>query len=119
MLREMNTAFSSGKSAEKFLEEAVVDFTILLSRLRRQRNCAIHGGPSSLSASESVARFAFDIGHQAVNAIIDAILENRPMSEHFAAMRDDAKLRFEDVGTRGDLARLFAPSPRPPVPTNR
>ncbi|MBY4212970.1 hypothetical protein HQO42_15380 [Rhodococcus fascians] len=119
MLREMNTAFSSGTAAEKFLQDVVTDFAILLSRLRRQRNCAIHGGPSSFGASESVARFAFDLGHQAVNAIIDAVLENRPVSDHFGDMRDDARLRFDDVGIRGDLARLFVPSPGPPVPPNR
>jgi hypothetical protein len=49
------------------LDEQCRRFDRHLRRLKRLRNSAIHGGPVSETACESVAVFAYNLGHQCLN----------------------------------------------------
>ncbi|MFD7011710.1 hypothetical protein, partial [Rhodococcus jostii] len=116
-LQELADTYSSGPALYQSLCDETSEFSILLQRLRRVRNCAVHGGPISTRACQSVGRFAFDLGHQTINSVIDAILDESEITDYMVALRDSTIDRFDDIRDRGDFARLFVDSPQPSRPS--
>ncbi len=92
------------------LEEQGRRFDRQLKRLKRLRNSAIHGGPVSDAACESVATFAFNLGHQCLNEVMRALLTGRDIPSHMADYRADRIERFERIRTAGDVDALFVAS---------
>jgi hypothetical protein len=63
-LTEVETTLATPAGMFARLEEQSRRFYRQLARLKRLRNSAIHGGPISETSSQSVAVFAYNLGHQ-------------------------------------------------------
>ncbi|MCS4257794.1 hypothetical protein M2405_006121 [Rhodococcus erythropolis] len=109
-LTEIKDATESGEHAHRNLLDFCETFEAHLSRLRRLRNAAIHGGPITTTACESVSTFAYNLGHQILNEVMLAVLTGVPIDEHIDAYRQDHVQRYADIEHRGDLSRLFKPA---------
>jgi translation initiation factor 2 beta subunit (eIF-2beta)/eIF-5 len=92
------------------LEEQCRRFDRQLSRLKRLRNSAIHGGPVSETACQSVEFFASTLGHLCLNEAIRAVLTGSEISTHIKEYRDDHVERFKRIRETGDVDALFVPS---------
>ena len=79
-----------------------------VARLRRSRNAAIHGGPLSAAACDSIADFARDLADQALNAVTQAILQNAAIPDYMRTTRDENRQRNEELRRTGDQ-RHFMP----------
>jgi hypothetical protein len=108
-LTEIKDASETGERAHGHLLEFCEDFEAHLSRLRRLRNAAIHGGPITTTACESVSVFAHNLGHQILNEVMLAVLTGVSIEEHIDAYRQDHVQRYADIKDRSDIARLFKP----------
>lgn len=83
------------------------DLPAMQSCLKRLRNSAIHGGPISETACQSVAVFAFNLGHQCLNEAMRALLTGIDIPSHMEEYRSDHIDRFERVKATGDIDALF------------
>lgn len=102
---ETTLATPSGMSAR--LEEQCRRFDRQLARLKRLRNSAIHGGPVSETACQSVNTFAFNLGHQCLNEAMRALLTGKDIASHMGDYRADHIDRFERIGATGEIDALF------------
>jgi hypothetical protein len=109
-----DTLASAGTLAAAFQEEQS-RVNARVDRLRRSRNAAIHGGPLSVAACESIADFARHIATMALNNVIRATVDNETVDAHTKARRDEYHQRSENLMSSGDLEYLFA-VPTPPAP---
>ncbi|OBH19936.1 hypothetical protein [Mycolicibacter sinensis] len=109
-LGELETTLATPAGMYARLEEQGRRFDRQLKRLKRLRNSAIHGGPVSDAACESVATFAFNLGHQCLNEVMRALLTGRDIPSHMADYRADRIERFERIRTAGDVDALFVAS---------
>jgi hypothetical protein len=110
-----DTLASAGTLAAAFQEEQS-RVNARVDRLRRSRNAAIHGGPLSAAACESIADFARQIARMALNNVIRATVDNETVDAHTKARRDEYHQRSENLKLSGDLEYLFAiPTPPPPL----
>jgi hypothetical protein len=73
-----------------------------VARLTRSRNAAIHGGPLSEAACDSIADFAIDLADQALNSVTRAIVNGASISDHMKANREDNERRVRDLRRTGD-----------------
>jgi len=71
---------------------------------------AIHGGPVSETACQSVKIFAFNPGHQCLNEAMRALLTGTEIPSHMGGYRSDHIDRFERVRATGDIDALFVES---------
>jgi hypothetical protein len=94
------------------LDEQCDRFDRHLRRLKRLRNSAIHGGPISETACESVAVFAYNLGHQCLNEAMRALLEGKDIRSHMEEYRSDHVHRFDRVRSTGDIDALFVEAER-------
>ena len=106
-LGEVETALATPAGMFGRLDEQCRRFDCQLARLRRLRNAAIHGGPISETACQSVAVFAFNLGHQCLNEAMRALLAGTDTASHMAEYRADHIDRFERVKATGDIDALF------------
>jgi hypothetical protein len=109
-LREVETALATPAGMFSRLEEQSRRFDRQLARLKRLRNSAIHGGPVSEAACQSVAAFAFNLGHQCLNEAMRALLTGVAVSLHMKDYRLDHIARYERVKKTGDIDALFIAS---------
>ena len=89
------------------LDEQCRRFDRQLSRLKRLCNSAIHGGPVSDAGCQSVAVFAFNLGHQCLNEAMRALLTGRDILSHMDEYRTEHIDRFARVKATGDIDALF------------
>ncbi|MEZ0382111.1 hypothetical protein [Mycobacterium sp. pW045] len=116
-LGELETALATPAGMYARLEEYGQRFDRHLKRLRRLRNSAIHGGPVSDAGCESVATFAFNLGHQCLNEVMRALLTGHEISSHMDEYRANHIERFERIRTVGDVDALFVRSKYDADPT--
>jgi hypothetical protein len=109
-LGEVEATLATPEAMHGGLEEQCRRFDRQLSRLRRLRNSAIHGGPVSETACQSVASFASTLGHLCLNEAIRAVLTGTDIPTHIKEYREDHVRRFKRVRETGDADALFAPS---------
>jgi hypothetical protein len=109
-LGEIETMLATPAGMHGGLEEQGRRFERQLSRLKRLRNSAIHGGPVSEVACQSVANFASTLGHVCLNEAIRAVLTGSEISTHIKEYRQDHIERFRRVRETGDVDALFVPS---------
>lgn len=106
-LSEVETALATPPGLFSLLDEQCRRFDRQLTRLRRLRNSAIHGGPVSETACQSVAVFAYNLGHQCLNEAMRALLTGIDIPSHMGQYRSDHIDRFERVKAAGDVDALF------------
>ncbi|VBA52991.1 hypothetical protein LAUMK191_02632 [Mycobacterium attenuatum] len=106
-LGEVQTALATPTGMFARLDEQCRRFDRHLARLKRLRNSAIHGGPISETACQSVAVFAFNLGHQCLNEAMRALLTGIEIPLHMEEYRSDHIKRFERVKATGEIDALF------------
>jgi hypothetical protein len=106
-LGEVETALATPAGMFGRLDEQCRRFDRQLARLKRLRNSAIHGGPISETACQSVDTFAFNLGHQCLNEAMRALLAGDDIASHIGEYRADHIDRFERVKATGDIDALF------------
>ncbi|WP_163745869.1 hypothetical protein [Mycolicibacterium helvum] len=106
-LGEVDTILATPEGMFGQLEEQCRRFDRLLARLKRLRNSAIHGGPISETACQSVDTFAFNLGHQCLNEAMRALLVGTDIVSHIDAYRADHIDRFQRIETSGEIDALF------------
>ena len=106
-LGEVEAALATPTGMFARLDTQCRRFDRQLARLKRLRNSAIHGGPISETACQSVAVFAFNLGHQCLNEAMRALLTGIDIPVHMEEYRSDHIDRFERVKTTGDIDALF------------
>jgi hypothetical protein len=109
-LGELETVLATPAAMYARLEEYGRRFDRHLGRLKRLRNAAIHGGPVSVGGCQSVAVFAYNLGHQVLNEAMAALLTGGDVSSHIEGYRTDHIDRYERVRTTGDVDALFVES---------
>ncbi|MGE2727005.1 hypothetical protein [Mycolicibacterium pulveris] len=106
-LTEVETTLATPAGMFARLEEQSRRFDRQLARLKRLRNSAIHGGPISETACQSVAVFAYNLGHQCLNEALRALLTGTDVPSHMEQYRSDHVDRYERVKATGDVDALF------------
>lgn len=106
-LGEVETFLSTPGRMIARLDEQGRRFDRQLARLKRLRNSAIHGGPISEAACQSVAVFAFNLGHQCLNEAMRALLAGIDIPSRMEGYRTDHIDRFARVSETGDVDALF------------
>jgi hypothetical protein len=106
-LAELKTILGSPVGMHARLEEQERRFDRHLARLKRLRNSAIHGGPISETACESVEVFAYNLARQCLNEAMKALLAGGGIRSHMEDYRLDHIRRFERVQATGDIDALF------------
>jgi len=109
-LREVESSLATPAAMHAALEEHCRRFDRQLRRLKRLRNAAIHGGPVSDTACQSVANFASTLAHVCLNEAIRAVLTGADIETHIKAYRDDHIDRFRRIKEFGDIDALFVPT---------
>ncbi|MBB5166707.1 hypothetical protein [Mycobacterium sp. AZCC_0083] len=109
-LGEVEHALATPEGMLAQLDEKSRRFDRHLARLKRLRNSAIHGGPVSETACQSVKIFAFNLGHQCLNEAMRALLSGTEIPSHMDGYRADHVDRFERVKATGDIDALFVES---------
>ena len=107
-LAELEAVLQSGTSIGRAMDEERERVNARVARLTRSRNAAIHGGPMSAAACDSIADFARDLADQALNVVTQAIVRNESIPEYMRATRDENRQRNEALRTTGDQ-RHFMP----------
>jgi hypothetical protein len=107
-LAELSAVLQSGASIGQSMDEERERVKARVARLTRSRNAAIHGGPLSAAACDSIADFARDLADQALNAVTQAILQNAAIPEYMRTTRDENRQRNEELRRTGDQ-RHFMP----------
>lgn len=77
------------------------------ARLRRTRNAAIHGGPVSAAACETIAVFARRLAGMALSNVIEAVIDGVNVEAHTLARRTRYRTRVENLTRLGALENLF------------
>lgn len=78
-----------------------------VARLTRSRNAAVHGGPLSTAACDSIADFATVIAQKALYTAVRAIIAGQAVDVYAAAQRDKYRQRSQNLAAGGDLKNLF------------
>ncbi|WP_431938646.1 hypothetical protein [Nocardia grenadensis] len=110
-LADIEIVFSSGKAVAGRLDAYGRRFDIHLGRLKRIRNAAIHGGPVTPDACESIASFAYHLGHYCLNQVIEAYLTANDVSTYIDGFRLREQERRRKVELDSDYDELFVPTP--------
>lgn len=106
-LQELDESFSTGPNLAARLEMHCRRFDSHLGRLRRLRNAAIHGGPVSDAAVQTVHVFAQTIGRECLNEALGAMLTSEDIATHMNAFRVDLIGRYDRIASSRDIDALF------------
>jgi hypothetical protein len=107
-LAELDDIFQSGDSIGRSIDEEAKRVTARVARLTRSRNAAIHGGPQSMAACDSIADFARDLAEQALTAVTEALLRSESIPDFMRARRDENRERLRAIRRSGDRGQLLA-----------
>ncbi|MGW6335027.1 hypothetical protein [Nocardia rhamnosiphila] len=110
-LAELEVVFSSGAKAAGRLDAYGRRFDSHLGRLKRIRNAAIHGGPVTPDACESIAGFAYHLGHYCLNQVIEAYLTATDVPTQVDDFRAGEQARRQKVELNSDYDELFVSTP--------
>jgi len=107
-LGEVETALATPAGVFGRLDEQCRRFDRQLARLKRLHNSAnaIHGGPISETACQSVDTFAVNLGHRCLNDAMRALLTGNGIASHMSEYRADHIDRFERVKATSDINAL-------------
>jgi hypothetical protein len=78
-----------------------------VDRLTRSRNAAVHGGPLSSAACDSIADFATVIAQKALYTAVRATVAGQAVDVYADAQRDEYRQRSQNLASGGDLKNLF------------
>ncbi|ABL03215.1 hypothetical protein MUL_0513 [Mycobacterium ulcerans Agy99] len=78
-----------------------------VARLTRSRNAAIHGGPLSSAACDSIADFATVIAQKALYTAVRATVAGQAVDVYASKQRDEYRQRSQNLASGGDLKNLF------------
>ncbi|MBF6227131.1 hypothetical protein IU470_18720 [Nocardia abscessus] len=110
-LADMETVFSSGATVAKRLDAYGQRFDSHLRRLKRIRNAAIHGGPVTPDACDSISTFAYHLGHYCLNQVIEAYLTAADVTTYINDFRNREQERRQKIELNSDYDELFVPTP--------
>lgn len=110
-LVDMEAVFRSGTTVIARLNVYDQRFDTHLRRLKRIRNAAIHGGPVTPDACESIAAFAYHLGHYCLNQVIEAHLTATDVTTYMNSFRAREQERRQKVELDSDYDELFVPTP--------
>ncbi|MFI6217049.1 hypothetical protein ACIBCD_34045 [Nocardia brasiliensis] len=106
-LAEVAAAFESGTTLKARLEANDRRFNHHLDRLRRVRNSAIHGGPITTGACETIAHFAFHLGRYCLDQALRAHLADDDVHHHLDQFAKDQARRRHIAITQQSYEQLF------------
>lgn len=115
-LSELGDILQSGTSIGDAIDVERHRVSARVARLTRSRNAAIHGGPLSKAACESISDFGIDLANQALTIATRAILHGESIPAHMAANRDDNQRRIQALRRTGDQRHFMVNSPAPKQP---
>ena len=101
-LSELDDTLRSRDSIGRAIDTERERVRARVARLTRSRNAAIHGGPLSEAACDSIADFAIDLADQALNCATRAIVDGKSITDHMKANREDNERRIRDLRRTGD-----------------
>lgn len=107
-LSELDAVLQSGTSIGRAMDDERERVKARVARLTRSRNAAIHGGPLSGAACDSIAEFARVLADQALTVVTQAIVRNESIPKYVRATRDENRQRNEALRRTGDQ-RHFIP----------
>lgn len=110
-LSELDDILQSGDSIGRAIDAERERVRARVARLTRSRNAAIHGGPLSEAACDSIADFASDLADQVLNSVTRAIVNGDSIGEYMKANREDNERKIRDLRRTGDR-RHFLPNNR-------
>lgn len=110
-LGELEGILATPDSMFNHLEAEGRTFDRQLNRLKRLRNCAIHGGPVSDAGCQSVSIFAQAVAYRCLNQAMTALLTGETIPEHMEKYREDNLKRYERIEKFGIVNDLFVTQP--------
>jgi hypothetical protein len=110
-LGELKHILASPKAMSQHMDSESETFDRQLGRLKRLRNCAIHGGPVSEAGCQSVSTFAQSLAYRCLNEAMKALLTSETIPEHMERYREDSLMRQERIERYGIVSDLFMPQP--------
>ncbi|WP_433664705.1 hypothetical protein ACQPW1_22680 [Nocardia sp. CA-128927] len=110
-LAEMESVFASGRAVAARLDTYGRRFDAHLRRLKRIRNATVHGGPVTPDSCESVATFAYHLGHFCLNQVITAYLTGTDIAVHLDNFREQEMERRHKIEADSAYDELFVASP--------
>jgi hypothetical protein len=113
-LGELMHILASPQAMSQHMEAESEAFDRQLGRLKRLRNCAIHGGPVSEAGCQSVSTFAQSLAYRGLNEAMKALLTSETIPEHMENYREDSLMRHERIERDGIVNDLFMPQPAAP-----
>ncbi|GAA4824196.1 hypothetical protein GCM10023353_36490 [Tomitella cavernea] len=115
----MDDTLASASALSMAFEKEQERVDACTARLRRTRNAAIHGGPISIAACETVANFARQIAGLALANVIEAIVDESEVEVYTSDLRTQYRMRVENLVRSGNLENLFEfPAPTSPQPAS-
>lgn len=113
-LAELDDTLASAGALSVAFEGEKARVAACTARLRRTRNAAIHGGPISPAACETISVFARRIAGLALSNVIESVIDGADVEVHTLGRRTRYQKRVENLTLSGDLENLFD-LPAPPT----
>ncbi len=106
-LREVEHILSSGRSIQDAFDEEERRVDARVARLTRTRNAAIHGGPLSPAACDSVVDFARALSLQALSHAVTSALSGTDVQTVMDQRRLAEVQRADDLRQKAEVKDLF------------
>ncbi|MEV5834084.1 hypothetical protein [Nocardia sp. NPDC052112] len=106
-LSELDDILAAGSSISAAFDTEQRRVEARVARLTRSRNAAIHGGPLSKAACDSIVDFAFSLASQALHNGIRAIITGETIADYMRANRTDNEQRVRILRRTGDLKQFY------------
>lgn len=106
-LGEVEGVLSTPGTMRRHLESEGETFDRQLGRLKRLRNCAVHGGPVSEAGCESVSKFALTLAYRCMDESMRALLTGESIQDHMRNYRTDSLARYNRIISTGPIEDFF------------
>lgn len=113
-LGELESILETPTSMSRHLDAEGETFDRQLRRLKRLRNCAIHGGPVSEAGCQSVSIFAQTLAYRCLNEALKALLMGATIPTHMEDYREDSLARYDRIQRNGVINDFFLSQPASP-----
>ncbi|WP_157108491.1 hypothetical protein [Aldersonia kunmingensis] len=107
-LSELDDILATGNSISAAFDTEHTRVDAQVARLTRSRNAAIHGGPLSTAACDSIADFAYDLASQVLHTATWAIVTGKSIANYMRENRGENERRIRILRKTGDLRQLHA-----------